>query len=66
MEQAYEIASMPTGSAQLTHKQDHRHSFDHPDSAYHHILPSIHWTGPKQSLRYQNITIVAIENAMIY
>ena len=62
VERAYEIASMPRGSAQLTHKQDHPHSVEHPNGVYQHTLPSIHWTGPRQSLWYQSITIVAIEN----
>ena len=41
MEQAYEIASILTGSAQSTHKQDHLHSIEHPDGACQHTLPSI-------------------------
>ena len=62
MERAYEIASLPMGSAQLTYKQDHPHSVEHSDGAHQHTLPFIHWTGPRQSLQYQSITIVAIEN----
>ena len=62
MEQAYEIASMPMGNAQLTYKQDHPRSVEHPDGACQYILLSIHWTGPRPSLQYQCITILAIEN----
>ena len=45
MEQAYEIASVPMGSAQLTHKQDHPHSVEHPDGAYQHTcaIYSLDW-----------------------
>ena len=58
----YEIASVPIESAQSTYKQDHPHLIEHPDSVGQHTLPSIHWTRLRQSLRYQSITIVAIEN----
>ena len=50
------------GSAQLTYKQDHPHSVEHPNGACQYTLPSIHWTGLRQSLWYQSIAIIAIEN----
>ena len=62
MEQAYEIASMLMGSAHSIYKQDCPHSVEYPDSAYQHTLPFSHWIGPRQSLQYQNITSIAIEN----
>ena len=51
MEQAYKIATMQTGSAQLTYKQDCPYSVEYPKGACQYNLLSIHWTGPIQSLQ---------------